>query len=48
MRAVLIGGTKGRSSNHSQDPYPQYGEVIVRMKAAAICGTDLHDYRVSG
>lgn len=47
MRGVLIRGDKEAVVESFPDPSPQFGEVVVRMKAAAICGTDLHDYRRS-
>lgn len=44
MRAVLFGGD-GKVAVHTvPDPRPGPGEVLVRTRSSAICGSDLHVY----
>ena len=45
MRGVLLPGNREVAVSDFPDPSPGFGEVVVRMRAAAICGTDLHLYR---
>ena len=45
MRGVLLPGDRQVVLSDFPDPSPGFGQVVVRMKAAAICGTDLHLYR---
>jgi propanol-preferring alcohol dehydrogenase len=45
MRGVLLPGDRQVVVADFPDPSPAAGKVVVRMKAAAICGTDLHLYR---
>jgi propanol-preferring alcohol dehydrogenase len=45
MRGVLLPGNRRVALSDFADPSPAFGQVVVRMKAAAICGTDLHLYR---
>lgn len=45
MRALRIVGERHVIVRDRAEPRPGRGEVIVRMKAAAICGSDLHPYR---
>jgi len=45
MRGVLLPGDRQVVLSEFPDPSPAFGQVAVRMKAAAICGTDLHLYR---
>jgi (R,R)-butanediol dehydrogenase / meso-butanediol dehydrogenase / diacetyl reductase len=45
MRALKIVGERRVAVRDRPDPSPSAGEVVVQMKAAAICGSDLHPYR---
>jgi (R,R)-butanediol dehydrogenase/meso-butanediol dehydrogenase/diacetyl reductase len=45
MRALQIVGVKSIAVQTRPDPQPAADEVIVQMKAAAICGSDLHPFR---
>jgi propanol-preferring alcohol dehydrogenase len=45
VRALRIVGERQVIVRDRPDPRPGPGEVVVRMKAAAICGSDLHPYR---
>ncbi len=45
MRALRIVGERQVIVRDRPDPTPGPGEVVVQMKAAAICGSDLHPYR---
>jgi len=45
MRALKIVGVRQVAVRERLDPRPAAGEVVVQMKAAAICGSDLHPYR---
>src|SRR5216683_7386423 len=45
MQAVQFLGDRQAIVHEKPDPIPQPGEVLVRMRAAAICGSDLHGYR---
>jgi propanol-preferring alcohol dehydrogenase len=47
MQAVQFLGDRQAIVHQKPDPVPQPGEVLVRMRAAAICGSDLHGYRRS-
>jgi threonine dehydrogenase-like Zn-dependent dehydrogenase len=47
MRGVLILGDGKVVVESFPDPKPGWGEVVVAMKAAAICGSDLHYYRAT-
>lgn len=48
MRAVVktepTGGTKGTSVIDRETPRPGRGEVLIKVAAAALCGTDRHIY----
>src|SRR5205807_7606062 len=48
MRALKIVGERQIAVLDRPDPRPEPGEVVVQMKAAAICGSDLHPYRHPG
>jgi len=41
MKAAVLRGPKNLSIEDVQQPIPKYGEVLVRVKATAICGTDI-------
>jgi 2-desacetyl-2-hydroxyethyl bacteriochlorophyllide A dehydrogenase len=45
--ALFYGGADIRVSE-MPDPIPGAGEVLVRVRAAGICGSDLHGYRRTG
>jgi threonine dehydrogenase-like Zn-dependent dehydrogenase len=45
MRALRIAGEREVAILDRPKPDPAAGEVIVRMKATGICGSDLHPYR---
>jgi propanol-preferring alcohol dehydrogenase len=47
MQAVQFLGDRQSIVREKPVPIPQPGEVLVRMRAAAICGSDLHGYRHS-
>jgi L-iditol 2-dehydrogenase len=45
MKGVLFPGDRTVTLAEIPDPTPGPGEVVVAMRAAAICGSDLHGYR---
>jgi threonine dehydrogenase-like Zn-dependent dehydrogenase len=45
MRGVVFPGDRRAEVRDYPDPEPGPGEVVVRMKAAGLCGSDLHLYR---
>lgn len=45
MQAVQFLGDHQAIVREKPEPRPGAGEVLVRMRAAAICGSDLHGYR---
>ena len=45
MRGVLFPGGRTVTLAEIPDPIPGPGEVVVAMRAAAVCGSDLHGYR---
>jgi threonine dehydrogenase-like Zn-dependent dehydrogenase len=45
MRGVVLVGDRQVEIREFADPRPGPGEVVVRVKASGICGTDLHPYR---
>ncbi len=47
MRGLLFPGDRQVTMGTFPDPTPGPGEVVVAMRAAAICGSDLHNYRAS-
>lgn len=47
MRGLLFPGDRQVTMSTYPDPTPGPGEVVVAMRAAAICGSDLHTYRAS-
>lgn len=48
MRAARYGGPKHVRLVDVPEPAPRPGEVIVRVRACGICGSDLHRYRAGG
>ncbi len=47
MKGVTFIGEKQLRINQYPDPEPGPGQAVVQMKAATICGSDLHVYRLS-
>lgn len=45
MRGVIFPGDRRAEVRDHPDPQPGPGEVVVRLKAAGLCGSDLHLYR---
>ena len=45
MRGVFFAGDRVAVVREKDEPAPGPGEVLVRMRAAAVCGSDLHRYR---
>ncbi|HVC34145.1 MAG TPA: alcohol dehydrogenase catalytic domain-containing protein [Chloroflexota bacterium] len=45
MRAVQFLGDRQAIVRDKKDPRPGLGEVLLRIRASAICGSDLHRYR---
>src|SRR5262245_39340589 len=45
MRALRYAGERQAVCYERADPRPAPNEVLIRMKAAGICGSDLHAYR---
>ncbi len=45
MRGILLPGDRRVQVSEFPDPTPGEGEVVVQMRAAAVCGSDLHTYR---
>ncbi len=48
MRGLLFLGDRRAELREFSDPAAGPGQVVVRMKAAAICGSDVHYYRLPG
>ena len=47
MRVVLLPGDKQVVVTEYPDPTPGPGEVLIAMRAAGVCGSDLHLYRAT-
>jgi propanol-preferring alcohol dehydrogenase len=47
MRGVLFPGDRRAVVESFPDPVPGPRQVVVRMRVAAVCGSDLHNYRAS-
>jgi threonine dehydrogenase-like Zn-dependent dehydrogenase len=47
MKGVIFTGDRGARVKDFPVPDPAPGEVLIKMKAASICGTDMHFYRKS-
>ena len=45
MRGIVFLGDRRAEVRDFPDPEPGFGEVVVRMMAAGLCGSDLHAYR---
>ena len=48
MRALRYVGEREVACYRRADPRPGPNEVVIRMQAAGICGSDLHVYRHPG
>jgi threonine dehydrogenase-like Zn-dependent dehydrogenase len=46
MKALRFYGDRKAGIEDYPDPEPRQGEVVVRIKAAGMCGSDLHIYRM--
>ncbi len=46
MRSILLPGDRQVHVADFPNPTPGQGEVVVQMRAAAVCGSDLHTYRM--
>ncbi len=47
MKGIVFTGDRRVEVRDFADPEPGAGEVVVRMKASGVCGSDLHLYRKS-
>jgi len=47
MRGLLFPCERRVKVAHFPDPTPEDGEVVVRIRAAAVCGSDMYSYRMS-
>lgn len=45
MKAAVLKGSKDLCIEDVQKPTPKYGEVLVRVRATAICGTDISIFK---
>lgn len=45
MRGMVFKGDRKVELLNFQDPVPGPGEVVIKMKASGLCGSDLHFYR---
>ena len=45
MKAVYYAGHGRIDLRDCPAPTPATGEVLLRMRSSAICGSELHDYR---
>jgi propanol-preferring alcohol dehydrogenase len=47
MRGLVFPGDRQARIEEFDDPQPGHGEVVVAVRAAAICGSDMHGYRAT-
>ncbi len=47
MRGLVFPGDRQARIENFDDPEPGFGEVVVAIRAAAICGSDMHSYRAT-
>jgi threonine dehydrogenase-like Zn-dependent dehydrogenase len=47
MRGLVFPGDRQARIEEFDDPQPGVGEVVVAIRAAAICGSDMHGYRAT-
>ena len=45
MHGLVFPGDRQARIEEFDEPTPGFGEVVVAIKAAAICGSDMHSYR---
>ena len=45
MKALVYLGPRRMEVEERPDPWPESGEVVIRSRASAICGSDLHGFR---
>jgi threonine dehydrogenase-like Zn-dependent dehydrogenase len=45
MKAILFTGSRGLTNVQLPDPTAGPGEVVIRMRASGVCGSDLHRFR---
>jgi threonine dehydrogenase-like Zn-dependent dehydrogenase len=45
MKGVIFPGDRKLELREFPDPTPGQGEVVLKMKASGMCGSDLHKYR---
>ena len=48
MRGAVFLGNRKIEIRKFPDPAPGPGEVVIRMRASGMCGSDLHVYRAPG
>ncbi len=48
MQAVKVHGGEKVTVERYPDPQPQDGQVLVRIHASALCGSEMHAYRAEG
>ncbi|MEO1266319.1 MAG: alcohol dehydrogenase catalytic domain-containing protein, partial [Pseudomonadota bacterium] len=48
MQGAVFSGKRTVTLQSFDDPTPGPGEVIVKIKASGMCGSDLHFYRADG
>ncbi|GAI10911.1 unnamed protein product, partial [marine sediment metagenome] len=46
MKTAMFYGGKDIRVEEVRDPIPGPGDVLIEIKAAGICGGDLHEYRL--
>ncbi len=44
MKALVYTGRNSLSYGDWEDPSPEAGEVVVKVEAVGICGSDMHAY----
>lgn len=47
MRGIAFTGNRNVDFITVDDPTPDFGEVVIEIKASGMCGSDLHDYRAN-
>jgi propanol-preferring alcohol dehydrogenase len=47
MRGLVFPGDRQARIEEFDDPQPGIGEVVVEIRAAAVCGSDMHGYRAT-
>ncbi|MGB2122081.1 MAG: alcohol dehydrogenase catalytic domain-containing protein, partial [Candidatus Puniceispirillaceae bacterium] len=44
MKALIYDGPENLGFRDAPDPVPQHDEVLIRVEACGICGSDMHAY----